>query len=56
MLTEYFDLKDKVIIVTGASKGIGGEISSCLSKEKAKVYGFGRSFNKKIIIKIFLKP
>ena len=53
MLAEYFNLKDKVIIVTGASKGIGEEISSCLSKEKAKVYGFGRSFNKKIYNKNF---
>ena len=33
MLTEYFDLKDKVIIVTGASKGIGGEISSCCQRK-----------------------
>ena len=55
MLSEYFDLKNKVIIVTGASKGIGEEISNCLSKEKAKVYGFGRNFNKKTYNKNFSK-
>ena len=31
MLTEYFDLKDKVIIVTGV-KGIGGEVVVCPKK------------------------
>ena len=29
------NLKDKVIIVTGGSKGIGGGITLALSKEKA---------------------
>ena len=41
------NLKDKVIIVTGGSKGIGGGITLALSKEKAIPIIIGR--NKKSI-------
>jgi len=44
-LEELFSVKDKVIIVTGASRGIGFEIASGFSKAGALVMGLGRSKN-----------
>jgi len=36
-------LKDKICVVTGASRGIGAAISSLFSREGAKVYSLSRS-------------
>ena len=44
------DIKDKIIIVTGGSKGIGGGIVSLLAKEGAVPIIIGR--NKKRLIKL----
>jgi len=41
-----FDIKEKVIIITGASKGIGKSIAEELNNRKSIVYGIGRSFKK----------
>jgi len=41
-----FDIKEKVIIITGASKGIGKSIAEELNSHKSVVYGIGRSFKK----------
>lgn len=40
------DLKKKVVIVTGASSGVGREICALLAKEKARVVCVSRSFPK----------
>jgi len=47
------DIKDKIIIVTGGSKGIGGGIVSLLAKEGAVPIIIGR--NKKDILSAFKK-
>lgn len=33
----YYDLKDKVVVVTGSSRGIGASLIQALAKEQAKV-------------------
>ena len=43
-----FDLKGKTILLTGASKGIGYELSKHLAKEKPKLILVGRRFEDKI--------
>jgi NAD(P)-dependent dehydrogenase (short-subunit alcohol dehydrogenase family) len=40
---KMFSLKEKVIVVTGASKGIGFAIADALGKSGAHVYGIARS-------------
>lgn len=40
--TNLNDLKDKVLVVFGASKGIGFDIAQISTQFKAKVYGFSR--------------
>lgn len=37
MKAQYFDLKDKVVLVTGAARGIGKEIASALATQGAHV-------------------
>ncbi len=44
--SDYFSIQDNIIIVTGASRGIGYEIATSLSKLGAKVVGTGRSERK----------
>jgi gluconate 5-dehydrogenase len=41
-----FDIKEKVIIITGASKGIGKSIAEELNNRESIVYGIGRSLKK----------
>jgi NAD(P)-dependent dehydrogenase (short-subunit alcohol dehydrogenase family) len=41
--SNLFSIKDKVVIITGATKGIGKSIAEGLAKEHAIVYGLGRS-------------
>jgi len=45
----------KTAIVTGASSGIGFEISKVLIKNEIKVYGIGRNFKKNINSDLFFK-
>ena len=45
-------LKDKVILVTGGSKGIGREITKTLIKEKAIVYCLARKSKELDSIKV----
>ena len=42
-LENYFNIKNKVVIVTGASRGIGHTIATELSRLNCIVYGIGRS-------------
>ncbi len=42
-IAELFNIKDRVIIVTGASRGIGKELAQSLSSFGAKVIGTSRS-------------
>ena len=44
-IEELFSLKNKIIIVTGASRGIGFEIATGFSKAGATVIGVGRTEN-----------
>jgi len=43
----HFAIKNKIVIVSGASRGIGNRIASELQKHEAIVYGFGRTSPKK---------
>ncbi len=42
-LENYFKIKNKVVVVTGASRGIGNTIAKELSELGCKVYGIGRT-------------
>lgn len=44
-LEELFSLKNKIIIVTGASRGIDFDIATCFSNAGATVIGVGRTEN-----------
>ncbi len=44
MNISLFSIKDKIVIITGASKGIGREVSIAMAKAGALVYGIGRKF------------
>jgi gluconate 5-dehydrogenase len=46
MTTELFDLKDKVVLVTGGTHGIGMAVGTVLGKAGAKIYVNGRSEEK----------
>jgi len=46
-MNDLFSVKDKVIIVTGASKGIGKTVAEALVESGAIVYGIGTSFENK---------
>ena len=48
-MNDLFSVKDKVIIITGASKGIGKAIAETLVESGAIVYGIGTSFENKSI-------
>ncbi|GEM_PF-2798209 len=39
-------LKDKTVIVTGASRGLGEACSKALVQKGARVFGLARSLNK----------
>lgn len=45
------DLRDKVVVVTGASQGLGKELSIFLSQEKAKIAIVARSENELLHVK-----
>lgn len=42
-MQEIFDLKDKVAIVTGATRGLGKQMAIALAKSGAKIVGIGQS-------------
>jgi NAD(P)-dependent dehydrogenase (short-subunit alcohol dehydrogenase family) len=44
-MTDIFSLKNKVIIITGAGKGIGNYLANKLSQEKAIVYAIDITFS-----------
>jgi len=45
-MTEIFSIKDKVVIITGAARGIGNEISQRLADEGAIIYGIDIKFSR----------
>jgi NAD(P)-dependent dehydrogenase (short-subunit alcohol dehydrogenase family) len=47
LTNNLFSIKDKVIIITGASKGIGSHLAINLAKESAIVYGLSRTLTMK---------
>ena len=44
-MTDIFSLKNKVILITGAGKGIGNYLADKLSQEKAIIYAIDISFS-----------
>ena len=40
---ELFSIKDKTVLISGASRGIGFTLANGMSKAGANVFGFGRT-------------
>ena len=40
---DLFSIKDKTVLISGASRGIGLVLANGMSKEGANVFGFGRT-------------
>jgi short-subunit dehydrogenase len=47
------DLKNKVAVITGISKGIGFELAKQLIQKECKVYGLGRNSNDALLSDLF---
>ena len=47
-MEDIFSIKDKVIIITGAGKGIGKFLAMNMAKQSAIVYGIDLKFSKKV--------
>jgi NAD(P)-dependent dehydrogenase (short-subunit alcohol dehydrogenase family) len=43
ILEDIFNIKNKVVVISGASRGLGNEIANALSELGADVFGFGRT-------------
>ena len=48
MMENLFSIENKVIIITGAGRGIGYELSTGLAKHSAIIYSLDKKFTKKI--------
>ena len=58
-MDDIFSLKNKVVVVTGAGKGIGYFLANELSKRSSTVYAIDKMFSKKKqknTLPPFLKP
>ena len=47
-MKNLFSIKEKVIIITGAGRGIGYKLATEMARNSAKIYSLDKKFSKKI--------